>query len=119
MDGRRALAKAFDDWYSSSGLNQGQVAAAGGPSTTTQTKVRQDDGPISRQTLNQLDYVTGWPAGTAARILGGQQQAPADGLGAIDWSRVTNEELAEQVRVRLVSTHARELTVRKGSRQHR
>lgn len=42
MDGRRALAKAFDDWYSSSGLNQGQVAAAGGPSTTTQGTGREN-----------------------------------------------------------------------------
>lgn len=119
MDGRRALAKAFDDWYSTSGMNQSEVAAAGGPSTTTQTKVRQGNDPISRQTLKQLDEVTGWAAGTAARIYAGVQQSPANGGSAnpVDWSQVTNEELAEQVRVRLVVATARGFTVRKGSRQ--
>lgn len=135
MDGRRALAKAFDDWYSTSGMNQSEVAAAGGPSTTTQTlgtqrfrpqrlhpKLRRGRAafdPISRQTLKQLDEVTGWAAGTAARIYAGVQQSPANGGSAnpVDWSQVTNEELAEQVRVRLVVATAREFTVRKGSRQ--
>lgn len=84
MDGRAMLARAFDQWFTQSGMNQGQVATAGGPSTTTQTKVRQSDGPISRQTLRQIDHVTGWGAGTAARILAGEsiglrESAPTPG----------------------------------------
>lgn len=78
MNGRRALAEAFGEWAESSGLSQAQIAAAGGPSTTSQTKVRQTDEPLSRQTLQKIDHVTGWPAGTAARIVRGAQPTPTE-----------------------------------------
>lgn len=73
-DGRRRLAELFGQWMERNGYTQGQVAAMGGPSTTTQTKVRHTDGPISRQTLRQLDAVMGWAKGTAASIV--QEDAP-------------------------------------------
>lgn len=72
MDGREALAKAFDEWFERSGMSQAEVAAAGGPSTTSQTKVRQSDGRVARQTLQKIDAVTGWAPGTALRILRGE-----------------------------------------------
>lgn len=72
MDGRRRLAELFGAWADRHGLTQGEIAAMGGPSTTTQTKVRHTDGPISRQTLRRLDAVMGWPNGTAAGILQGE-----------------------------------------------
>ena len=99
MDGRQALAQAFDDWYSRSGMNQSQVAAAGGPSTTTQTKVRQSDGPVSRQTLQQLDHVTGWPPGTAARYLSGEPVTAIAAPARLD--QVSDDELLNEVRRRL------------------
>ena len=71
MDGRRRLAEAFGRWADAAQLSQADIAARGGPSTTTQTKVRTTDGPISRQTLRQIDHVTGWPPGTAGRLLQG------------------------------------------------
>lgn len=71
MNGRQKLAAAFGDWMDRHGYTQQQVAAMGGPSTTTQSKVRLTDDPISRQTMKQLDTVMGWPAGTSAGILRG------------------------------------------------
>lgn len=46
-DGRRKLAQAFESWVQQNGYTQGEIASMVGPSTTTQTKVRQTDGPIS------------------------------------------------------------------------
>ena len=50
MDGRKRLARAFGEYVDDHRWSQAEVAAMGGPSTTTQTKVRLSDGPISRQT---------------------------------------------------------------------
>lgn len=77
MNGRRRLAELFGQWMDRNGYTQGEVAALGGPSTTTQTKVRHTDDPISRQTLRQLDAVMGWPGGTSAGILQGYIPDPA------------------------------------------
>lgn len=71
MDGRQRIAQLFGEWVDRHGYTQGEVAAMGGPSTTTQTKVRNTDEPISRQTMKQLDQVMGWSAGTTAGILRG------------------------------------------------
>lgn len=81
MDGRQRLAQLFGDWVDRHGYTQGEVAAMGGPSTTTQTKVRYSDGPVSRQTMRQLDQVLGWPAGTTAGVLRGLP-AP-EGVGPV------------------------------------
>lgn len=80
MDGREALAQAFEAMVTARGWSQAEVTAHGGPSSTTQTKVRTDRGPLSRQTLKQLDRVMGWPAGTAHRVAQGAIPAPAAGL---------------------------------------
>lgn len=77
MDGRRKLAEAFGAWADRHGYTQSQIAAMGGPSTTTQTKLRLGEGVVSRHTLRQLDAVMGWPAGSAARVIDGGE-VPAD-----------------------------------------
>lgn len=71
-EGRRRLAELFEAWVSRHGYTQSQVAAMGGPSTTTQTKVVKSDDSLSRQTLRQLDAVMGWEPGTAAGVLQGR-----------------------------------------------
>lgn len=71
-NGRRKLAELFGAWMDHHGYTQTDVAAMGGPSTTTQSKVRNSDDSISRQTQRQLDAVMGWPPGTAAGVLQGR-----------------------------------------------
>jgi hypothetical protein len=79
MDGRKALAKAFGDYVDASHWTQARVAAMGGPSTTTQTKIRSTDEPISRQTLRQIEVVMAWREGTASQILNGTPPPPPGG----------------------------------------
>jgi len=98
MDGRKALAKAFGAYVDDHGLTQTDVAAMGGPSTTSQTKIRMTEAPISLQTLQKIDLVMGWERGTSARII-------ADGLDPSQQRTITsysNEELAREVRRRLL-----------------
>lgn len=71
MDGRQRLAAVFGAYVDSQGWTQTEVAAKGGPSTTSQTKIRMTDEPLSRQTLYKVDDVMGWTRGTAARIVAG------------------------------------------------
>lgn len=92
MDGRQRLAQVFGDWVDRHGYTQGEVAAMGGPSTTTQTKVRTTDGPISRQTQRQLDQLMGWPAGTSAGILRGELP-PGAAEGSVSASPDTDDSL--------------------------
>ena len=71
-EGRRKLAELFGAWMDRNGYTQTDVAAMGGPSTTTQSKVRNSDDSISRQTLKQLEAVMGWTPGPAAGVLQGR-----------------------------------------------
>lgn len=98
MDGRKRLAELFGEWADGRGLTQTDVAAMGGPSTTTQTKVRLTDEPISRQTIRQLEAVMGWPAGRAMAVLQGDYQEPS---GSFTLADVSNEELLEEVAKRM------------------
>jgi len=76
MDGRERLAELFGAWVDQNGWSQPTVAAMGGPSTTTQTKIRRTTEPLSASTLRQLDVVMGWDEGTAARVQSGVQESP-------------------------------------------
>jgi len=98
MDGRKALAKAFGAYVDDHRLTQTDVAAAGGPSTTSQTKIRTTDAPIASQTLQKIDKVTGWPPGTSARIIAGAAE-PTEQRTITSYSA---EELAYEVRRRLL-----------------
>ena len=74
--GRRRLAEMFGEWMDRNGYTQGDVAAMGGPSTTTQTKVRHTDDALSRRTLRQIDTVMGWAPGGALSVLRGDNPVP-------------------------------------------
>lgn len=76
MDGRERLAKAFEGHVKRMGWSQQHVAAIGGPSTTTQTKITRGDGPLSRQTCQKIDVAMGWPWGTAGRVAAGEIDPP-------------------------------------------
>lgn len=76
MDGYEALASAFAQWVDDNGWTQTDVAAMGGPSTSTQTKVRQGHGPFRSGTLRQVDAIMGWKPGTAQRVIRGATPPP-------------------------------------------
>lgn len=76
MDGRKRLAKAFEGHMKRMGWSQQHVAAIGGPSTTTQTKIIHGSGPLSRQTCQKIDLAMGWPQGTAVRVAAGEMEPP-------------------------------------------
>lgn len=79
MTGRRKLAEAFTSWVTKNKWSQSEVSARGGPSTTTQTKIRMTDEELSSRTLQQIDEVMGWPRGTAAEVAAGSREAPEPG----------------------------------------
>lgn len=80
------------------GLRQDQMRDAGGPSTTTMTKVENAADAPSRVTLRKLDAALRWEPGSAARALDGGEPTPlgesagyasATGSadGTVDWAR--------------------------------
>lgn len=61
------------------GLSQEEVAALGGPSTTTQSKLTNcEAGLLRRGTLRAFDLALSWEAGSAQRILDGGDEIPLD-----------------------------------------
>lgn len=71
MTGRAKLAAAFTEWVDLNRWNQTKVAAMGGPSTSTQTKIRKSaTTDLAARTLEQIDLVMGWDEGTSAAVLG-------------------------------------------------
>lgn len=70
MAGREALAKAYEDAKDRLGLTQTDIAAAGGPSTTSQSKIGKGR-YVSPGSLSKLDKALGWERGTSARIIAG------------------------------------------------
>lgn len=79
MDGRKALAEAYGAWLDANGWTREQVAAMGGPSTSTTTTIRTTDDSLSRQTMMKIDTVMGWPPGTAGKVSRGLIDPPAPG----------------------------------------
>ena len=94
MTGRQALAQAFGAWIDANLWTQADVVNRGGPSTTTQTKIRSTDEPLSRQTLKQVDKVMGWEPGTSALVLGGRTPpAPHGTVGPTDDDEASQSEI--------------------------
>ena len=58
------------------GLRQDQVAARGGPSTTTLTKVENGTSRANPGTLRKLDVGLGWEQGSATRAVSGGDPTP-------------------------------------------
>jgi len=110
MDGRKALAKAFGDYVDDHRLTQTDVAAKGGPSTTSQTKIMTTVEPLAPQTLQKIDKVTGWSPGTSARILAGNPE-PSEQRTIEQFS---NAELVDRIH-RLVDVVSRRLPKEDGT----
>ena len=106
MDGRKALARAFGAYVADHSLTQTDVAARGGPSTTSQTKIQKATEPISPQTLQKIDKATGWPPGTSARILAGGMDLTEQRT----IEQLSNDELVAEIHrlVEVVSQRLRE-----------
>lgn len=88
----------FGEYVDRRGLTQTDIAAMGGPSTTSQTKIRTTDEPVAPGTLRKIDKVMGWEHGTAARIIAGDPVRP-------DQHSITNysdEEIIAEVRRRIL-----------------
>lgn len=74
MDEPNELATAIQGEMRRRNWSQVEVAAAGGPSTTTQSAISAGKS-ISRQSLAKVDVAFGWAAGTAARLYRGDTLA--------------------------------------------
>lgn len=74
MDEPNELAAAIQGEMMRRSWSQVEVAAAGGPSTTTQSAISAGKS-ISRQSLAKVDVAFGWAAGTAARLYRGDTLA--------------------------------------------
>lgn len=96
MTGRQALAQAFGAWIDANLWTQADVVNRGGPSTTTQTKIRSTDEPLSRQTLKQAGH-----PGTSAAGEGGEVGS-AGGLGGVSPSLPARPVRASRARSSLL-----------------
>ena len=108
------------------GLRQDQVAARGGPSTTTLTKVENGTPPAPTPgTLRKLDVGLGWEQGSATRAVSGGDPTPthenaikteffsATGkrLGSTIWIEGAEQEFLEQLRMAELTLDAADLVV--------
>ncbi len=106
------------------GLRQDQVAARGGPSTTTLTKVENGTPPAPTPgTLRKLDVGLGWEQGSATRAVSGGDPTPthenaikteffsATGkrLGSTIWIEGAEQEFLEQLRMAELTLDAADL----------
>ena len=94
-ENNQALADAVTSRVREMGWSQTTVAARGGPSTTSLTKIASAQGSLSPKMLAQIDRGMDWTAGTAARILAGHAVADLDIAG------ISNDDLLAEVRRRM------------------
>ena len=84
----KALGQAVYERRSMLGLTQDQVAARGGPSDTTLTRIEAGEPPVPMAaTLRKLDVGLSWTPGSARRVL--------DGTGVWEESGYSPADLAE------------------------
>lgn len=102
MELNEGLAKAAAIWIKRHGLSQTTIAALGGPSTTSMTKIGSGRGSVRPGSLVRLDKAFGWEVGTSAQYLDGldpqglfTEPAPAT---LHEWS---DEQLLDELRQRL------------------
>lgn len=96
-DNNPQLAEAVRAWVESHGLTQTTIAARGGPSTSTMTKVLSGRGSFRRVIFNQLDRGLDWGDGNAERYWRGEAVRD-DGF---DWRNVSDAELMAEVTRRM------------------
>lgn len=98
------LAAAVTWWMQRHALSQTVIAARGGPSTSTLTKITQGVGSVRPSVLAGLDEGLGWGTGVAARYLAGE-----DPLGIDSASTTAPEEWPDE---QLINELARRLRTR-------
>lgn len=92
-----ALAAAVRDWIETRGLTQTTIAARGGPSTSTMTKVLSGEGSFRGVIFAQLDRGLGWGDGVAERHWFGQG-VPVEAKG---WREASDDELLAELHRRM------------------
>ena len=100
----QALAEAVREWATRNALSQTVIAARGGPSTTSMTKILSGSGSVRPGSLTDLDKGLGWGQGVAVEYLAGRDPL---GLFAASNSPVTewtNEQLLAELARRLAQT---------------
>lgn len=80
----------------SKGWSQTTIAARGGPSTTSLTKITSGKGNLSPKMLAQIDAGMEWEPGRAARTLAGETTAAASDLAS-----TSDDDLLAEVRRRM------------------
>ena len=97
-------------------LTQEELAARGGPSTTTLTKVEAGEGRIHRKTAGDFDRAFGWVPGDAWAILNGELDEPRYASAVEDRlaTRIEQAEprgvlLAEATHLQLIAELSRRL----------
>src|SRR5690349_11627881 len=81
------------------------LAAAGGPSTTTMTKVRHGDYRPRRDTMEKFDTALKWELGSAWRVWNGGEPTPSE--AGYRWganNKIVEFELSNQRGVHVVVT---------------
>lgn len=89
------LAEAVKAHIQSKGWSQTTIAARGGPSTTSLTKITSGRGNLSPKMLAQIDAGMQWGEGRAAQILAGEVP------GAVDLAQLSDDALLAEVRRRM------------------
>lgn len=91
------LADAVKRWIDSRGLTQSVIAARGGPSTSTLTKVLKGTGTLRPSIFADLDRGLGWGDGRAESEWRGVTAAPE----GFDWRSVSDEQLLDEIATRM------------------
>lgn len=91
------LADAVRRWIDSRGLTQSVIAARGGPSTSTLTKVLKGTGTLRPSIFADLDRGLEWGDGRAESEWRGVTAAPE----GFDWRSVSDEQLLDEIATRM------------------
>lgn len=95
-ENNEALARAVRSWIQDTGLTQAKISAAGGPSSTTMTKILSGEGQFRAAVFGQLDRALDWGEGRASEVWRGQTSAVA-----VDWRSATDDQLLGELERRL------------------
>ncbi|MGD9622314.1 MAG: hypothetical protein AB7G47_20010 [Mycolicibacterium sp.] len=97
--GLLALAEAMKARMAYLSLTTIEVSARGGPSRTGMREIAEGNRIPRKATLDKIDKVLGWPAGTARAILNEERSAPA----ADEWLELVDQNQLGLVRSRIVT----------------
>lgn len=102
------LAEAVTWWVQRNALTQTVIAARGGPSTTSMTKILAGKGSVRPGSLTDLDVGLGWGDGVAVEYLSGRDPlgifSLPTGAPPAEW---TDDQLLAELRRRLAAADER------------